>query len=334
MIFPPRKISSGEQLTARHYNDLLDYVRRITPLAGVATSVDYKSSGAIINAKPQVQAIAAAVEELKPFTVRRHAVEITDPNTGEVSQSVQWEIYLPKGCAAYGVDCAVMNNHANTTEHHTEDPSDWYKINVTEEPGEFVVAGHIKSACQIAGVDTFDTWAKPYLYVDVKTIDDASVDGKEGDVLTQTIATIKIETTEDGETTSSIHQVVTGIISLLGCERTYPFALVWRYTVDENSVATLSNLYVVRNQTNIAGYDITINEGDTFVDVIGKNFVYCKILTDTGPYTIEVIAVTSGEENSLSQSDVHTTFIKLWQLEDNCVTYDLRENLNRALIYR
>ena len=84
MIRPPRKLGRGDRLTATHYNALLDFVRRIMPLKGSGTSVDYTMGGARINAGGSA---VGPVPELYPWKV----VGGTDEGNAKLS------IYLPQG---------------------------------------------------------------------------------------------------------------------------------------------------------------------------------------------------------------------------------------------
>ena len=328
MILPPRKMNYGEQLTVRIYNELLDYVRRITPIQGENVRIDYKASGAVIHAQPQNK---GTITPITPFTVRRHIVIKPDEkNTDNPSESIQWEVFIPQGAAAYGINCAPMNRKANQDTAHEADGDDWYQFSLPDEPGTHLVNLHIKGTAQIEGVDSYYVWDKPYCYVD-STKQAEKKDSCAGDILSQTIAVVRINSTDDGKTTTVIDQIATTQISLTGEGRTLPFSFVWRWKIEDGGEATLSNVYVVRNKANIAGYNLEV-EGDSFVDVTNKKFVYCKITATVDlPYTIEIIA---GDEINNSNSDIYTTFILLWELEENCVVGDYRENLNRALYYR
>ena len=122
MIRPPRKLGRGDSLTAAHYNALLDFVRRIMPLKGANTSVDYTMGGARINAG-NASGDAAAV---KPWTVRwNDAVNAL-------------EVYIPSGTVQLS-GCTVHLVSAGR--------AGWYVVHGSANPSAgstLVVTAHVK----------------------------------------------------------------------------------------------------------------------------------------------------------------------------------------------
>lgn len=79
----------GEHMTARHYNELLDYVRRSTPLSGRGTSISYTQGGARIDTSP------SASGEM----CHHHPFELSGLSE---NGSAVFSVYLPPECVMSG----------------------------------------------------------------------------------------------------------------------------------------------------------------------------------------------------------------------------------------
>ena len=102
----PRKPVPGEPVSAQLIGRMIDYMRRITPIAGVRTRVASTPGGSIISALPAD--VAAQAQGTFPFEVR--AVQVS--GAGGTPQTVL-AIYTPAGVLC--VDDAVVGTIATAT---------------------------------------------------------------------------------------------------------------------------------------------------------------------------------------------------------------------------
>ena len=121
----PEPPNRGEPIRAELIRQMLDYMRRITPVAGPNIKVSIGPGGAKIEGTPggEVQ-----TEALAPWAVRRHVTE------GDAAG--QWEIWLPPGCMSVGGDCAPLNKPASEKTGHEDDKPGWYALHLDESAGE------------------------------------------------------------------------------------------------------------------------------------------------------------------------------------------------------
>jgi hypothetical protein len=146
MIFPPRKMSSFERLTAADYNSLLDYVKRITPIAGENTRIDYTLAGAKI--KSMASGVVKRQDDEHPWKVRYHS------HTETGSASCYWEVYIPNGTIAIGTTCKVLSSPCELSQ-------DWYYLDVDESQVEYdsdgiglvTIVAHGKESAMVQGID-------------------------------------------------------------------------------------------------------------------------------------------------------------------------------------
>lgn len=331
MIAPPRRLSQGERLTWAHYNALLDYVRRSTPLEGRNVSVDYTMGGAMIN-------VATVEDEAYgrplPWTVRYH--EVGEDAVG------QWEVYVPEGAMSVGDTCRVLNIEASLTEGHEADDGGWRLLCVDEDEGSpvssgdgsyrlFDVVAHGKRRAMIADEDEDDAPERPGVYVaahrHVGTGEDPDEDDEGlyswGDEFSQAVATIKV--TDDGVRT--VTRLCSSAISVSGSKNS-PFDLVWWFARLSDGDLEVHSVMCVRQHASIAGGDMQIAEQTT--DVMGAGKVYLHVVTADGRNEGEVVS-----DPSSATADDSNTFALLYVLCNDVVSSDARTaNLSNIQYYR
>ena len=353
MIFPPRKMAPGERLTAANYNTLLDYVKRITPLAGANVKVDYRLCGAVISGTPGGD---AADRSIKPFTVRHHAG--------------QWEIYMPDGCVNVGGTCEPINRAASAAGgDHEDDPKGWHALGLDETFGatgtdaegntyrEWDVSVHAKTSAKMWQVDDLDAPARRLVWAGVtdrlkpsSSMTDAErYKDRPGDTFSATVARVRVTTvSNDGETDSNDGETdsndgETDIIRSVTQLRETPidvgdvpaptgFDLVWYFSV-VNGALNVEKVFCLRQVTTAAGMSIT---GDQMTDVTGAEDIYAKIDTENMAYGSGLVTVVTDPDDEEPHTTTHfVTWLLLYHLVENTVAGDYRENsLSNLQIYR
>lgn len=332
-------MSSSERLTAADYNNLLDYVKRITPIAGENTRIDYTLAGAKI--KSMASGAVKRQDDEHPWKVRYHS------HTETGSASCYWEVYIPNGTITIGTTCKVLSSPCELSQ-------DWYYLDVDESQVEYdsngigvvTIVAHGKESAMVQGIDRFSEGGKPYVGFEAKYTKDESDDESEeskkiraGDVVSFVVAELLFSKTTNengGETiTRTILQRQKTALVFKGAVKDI-FNLVWQYDVTD-ARADLTALYLERTESCIGGYNIevknTLDKG--LYDVTGYKCIVAKI---------ESASISSGEKYILTIEDAGTSplesddekivKIKLYELDDNTVVMDCRSNLNRALVYR
>ena len=342
---PPNR---GEPIRAELIRQMLDYMRRITPVAGPNIKVSIGPGGAKIEGTPggEVQA-----EALAPWTVRRHVTE------GDAAG--QWEIWLPPGCMSVGGDCTPLNKPASEKAGHEDDAADWYALDLDEtggsptrtatvenEDGEqvtvyirkFPIIAHAKTSAKVAGVDELDAPARRLLYVsarktppeDEQETADSGADFC-GDEFSQLVGEVTV-TVGGGKTSRRIVSRCKTTISVAGRERTN-FDLVWYFEFDENELK-LRKVYCVRQQASAAGISIT---GDTMTDILSNGGdvvpIYARIdVTDlsNGGGIVQVLK----DPQEVSSASPYVVWLHLYDLLDNSVVADYRyQSLTNLQLY-
>lgn len=336
----PEPPNRGEPIRAELIRQMLDYMRRITPVAGPNIKVSIGPGGAKIEGTPggEVQA-----EALAPWAIRRHVTE------GD-SQG-QWEIWLPPGCMSVGEDCTPLNKPASAKTGHADDAAGWYALRLVENEGEptrtesaenenggqvtlqvrdFSIIAHAKTSAKEYGVDELDAPARNLLYVSaLKTPSQAEQESSGdsvaeycGDEFSQVVATITV-TVNGEETTRRIVPRCKIPISVAARERT-DFDLVWVFEFDDNGAAKAKNLYCVRQAAAAAGITIT---GDTMTDVLSNGSqpvkVYARVnVTDlaSGNGIVQVLKDPQG----VNISSPYVVWLALYDIKENTVVADYR----------
>lgn len=333
-------MSSYERLTAADYNNLLDYVKRITPIAGENTKIDYTLFGAKI--KSSASGAAKAFEELNPWKVRYHS------HSEEGTENSFWEVYMPNGAIAIGQPCRVLSSPCELSE-------DWYYLDVDESQVEYdengkgvmTIVAHGKESAMVQGVDKFAGGGKPYVGFEARytkeTEEEESDESKKfraGDVVSFVVAEILFSKTKDenGEEIIShtIHQRQKSSLVFKAAPKE-TFNLVWQYEINV-SKASFVALYLDRTESCIGGYNVEV-ESDTstgLYNVTGYECVVAKIESAAmGSGEKYILTIENAEASSSVESeDENVVKIKLYELDDNTLVMDCRSNLNRALVYR
>ncbi len=338
MISPPRKMSSGERLTAANYNALLDYVRRITPLAGANVKVDYRLGGAIISGTPGGD---VADRTAKPFAVRHHAG--------------QWEIYMPVGFVNVGGTCAPINPPATTGGNaHADDPDGWRVLYLDESAGttgtdsdgntyrEWTVTIHAKTSAKMYGVDDLNAPARRLVWAGVtdslktsgQMTDAERYKDTPGDAFYCDVAHIRVTTVSvDGGTESvrTVTQVRSTPVDVGDIPAPTGFDLVWYLSVDDGELK-VDNVYCIRQLAPLAGISVT---GETMTDVAGAEWVYAKIETADMTNGNGIVDVVSDPGNDVYSSTDTVVWLALFRMKENTVVEDHRENsIKNVQVYR
>ena len=335
----PEPPNRGEPIRAELIRQMLDYMRRITPVAGPNIKVSIGPGGAKIEGTPggEVQA-----EALAPWAVRRHVTE------GD-SQG-QWEIWLPPGCMSVGGDCTPLNKPASEKTGHEDDKPGWYALHLDESAGEptrtetvdgedgqqvtraireYPIVAHGKTSAKEFGADDLDAPARRLLYVSARKTpsanEQASADSGAdlcGDEYSQTVATVTIATAA-GKTSRTIAARCKIPVSVAGRERT-DFDLVWYFGFSEAGELEVRNLYCVRQSAAAAGITIT---GDTMTDILGDTSepvdVYARVnVTDlnSGSGIVKVLKDPQG----VTVASPYVVWLRLYSLNQNTVVADYR----------
>lgn len=189
MIRPPRKLGRGDHLTATHYNALLEFVRRIMPLKGSGTSVDYTMGGARINAGEK----APEPRQTKPWTVQWNS----DANA--------LEVYVP----AEAVQLQGATVHLASASR-----TGWYLVHGASNPAAgstLVVTAHVKGRVKEGSTGAI------HPAVTVTAVAEGAGDNasKAGDIWTMDVARCETSTPENqGETPArTVDQLFTGTVN-------------------------------------------------------------------------------------------------------------------------
>ena len=335
MITPPRKMASGERLTAANYNALLDYVKRITPLAGANVSVDYRLGGAVISGSGTPG--GSAREPMAPFTVRNHAG--------------QWEIYLPDGCVNVGGTCAPINPAASTGgTAHADDEAGWRVLGLDESSGttgtdadgntyrEWTVSVHAKTSAKMYGVDDLNAPARRLAWAGVTdslktTFTDAErYKDTPGDSFSCVVASVRATAvSSDGETQPlrKVTQLRRTPVDVGDVPAPTGFDLVWYFSVTNGALA-VEKVYCLRQLASVAGMSVT---GDQMTDVTDATWITARIDTadmSSGEGLISVVT-----EQASDEPDTLITWLALYKMVENTVTGDYRiHSLGNVQLYR
>ena len=336
MITVPRKMAPGERLTAANYNALLDYVKRITPIAGANVSVDYRLCGAVISGTPGGE---AADRSVKPFDVRYH--------------EGQWEIYLPDGCVSVGGSCTPINPAASAGGNdHSDDDAGWRVLGLVESSGttgtdgdgntyrEWTVTVHAKTSAKMYGVDDLNAPARRLVWAGVtdRLKQSSSMTDAErykdtpGDAFACAVARIRV-TTVGTETVRAVTQLRRTPVDVGDVPAATGFDLVWYFSVTNGSLS-VEKVYCLRQVAAVAGISVT---GDQMTEVTDAEDVYARIdssdMSD-GEGILAVVADPSGGDNP-SASNTLITWLPLYELKENTVMADYREtSLKNVQLYR
>ena len=335
----PEPPNRGEPIRAELIRQMLDYMRRITPVAGPNIKVSIGPGGAKIEGTPGG---AVQAEALAPWAIRRHVTE------GDAAG--QWEIWLPPGCMSVGGDCTPLNKPASEKAGHEDDAANWYAFQLDESAGdptrteseegdggetttvdirEFSVMAHGKTSAKEYGVDGLDDPARRLLFVDArKTPSDAEeasetdaerVYGTWGDEFAQTVGMVTISVAN--ETTSrKITACCRTPISVAARERT-SFDLVWYFKFGDDGSLGVANVYCVRQAAAAAGIDLT---GETMSPVMNASEIYALVNT-TALTTGQGIVHVLKDPSNVAVPSPYTTWLKLYELTANAVTADYRQ---------
>ncbi len=336
MITVPRKMANGERLTAANYNALLDYVKRITPVAGANVTVDYRLGGAVISGTPGGE---TADRSIKPFTVRYHAD--------------QWEIYMPSGCVNVVGTCEPINPAASTGGNaHAADDGGWRVLGLDESAGatgtdangntyrEWDVTVHAKTSAKMWRVDDLDAPARRLVWAGVSdrlkpssSMTDAErYKDRPGDTFSATVARVRVTTVStDGETETvrTVTQLRETSIDVGDAPIPTGFGLVWYFSVG-NGVLTVEHVYCLRQEVSAAGITIT---GDSMTDVLDASTVYVRIDTTDMSEGIGISEVLK-DPSGATESTAHVLWLKLYDMMHNTVTADYRaQSLSNVQIF-
>lgn len=339
---PPNK---GEPIRAELIRQMLDYMRRITPVAGPNIKVSIGPGGAKIEGTPG--GTAAVAVPLAPWTVRLHKTD--DDVAG------QWEIYLPPGCMSVGGNCEPLNKAASEKSGHADDPAGWYALDLDETAGdptstetdgegntanvrEYSIIAHAKTSAKVYGVDDLNASARRLLWVEARKTPSAAelasqtgtdrVFGTWGDEFAQIVGTVTI-TTEGTDISRRIVVSCSTPISVAARARTN-FDLVWYFDFDEDGSLEVKKVYCLRQFAAVAGITVT---GDTMTDVTDASTIYARVdATSLGAGANIVQVVKDPDGVYISQPRV--VWLQLYAVTSNAVTADYRsQSLTNLQLY-
>ena len=344
---------------AATFNWMLNFCRNLT--GGPGVTVDRTDSDHPII---RVGEIAAAPSEgITHFKCRFHTTEDDDG---------KWEVFMKIGSLSVGNTCTPINTKMADVSGH-EDDKDWYLLYIDESEGQpsqtrtetatnaqgesqsitvnvrkWNVEVHGKTSAKIEGVDQLDATARRLVYVAARKVrgsgDSAPTAAEQqkycwGDEFSQVVGTITVETKPDlvnggTITTRKYEATVKNAISVAGRPKTN-FDLVWYLEVDEDGDLDCTAVYCVRNSQSVAG--MTVN-GPTMVDVTdAQSGIWIMIVQNGSAGSVGsrecILSVVVDPSNQ--QSDDYTTWLKLYDMQNNVVMADYRTTaLVNVLVFR
>ena len=342
---PPNK---GEPIRAELIRQMLDYMRRITPVAGPNIKVSIGPGGAKIEGTPGGAAVAEAIA---PWAVRLHRTG--DDPTG------QWEIWLPPGCMSVGAECSPLNKAASEKTGHADDPAGWYALNLDETAGdptrtetaegddgeqvtvavrEFSIIAHAKTSAKVYGVDALDAPARRLLWVEARKklsaaeraneTDADRVSGTWGDEFAQTVGTVTVKD-YGTNTTRRIAASCSTPISVAARERTN-FDLVWYFDFDADGALEVKKVYCLRQVAAVAGITVT---GDTMTEVTDASTIYARVDATSLSNGTEIVQVVK-DPDGVNISQPRVVWLQLYAVTSNAVTADYRsQSLTNLQLY-
>ena len=349
MIFPPRRKAPFEHFRVSDYNNLVDYIRRITPIAGENTKIDYSLAGARIKSLPKGMEVTA---KILPWAIRYH---VHSESQG------YWEIYVPPAALSIGEPASVLPDKCKLSDVSTTDEY-WYQLDVDEDKVEYIngkgyvdIIAHGKESAMKEGVDLLASGGKPYVGFESKYINaDESEDDvkaskkiKAGDVVSFIVGRLvftKEENEENGKDSNgnagedeatisrAIIQYASSPVTLKAAPKEL-FDLVWQYNVTD-AAAKLTSVFLIRHESCIAGYNIIAESDDDMIDVTGYENIVAVIESTDDESTKYILTIKNEKQDSPIISTDNITKVKLFEMADDNVVLDARENLNRALVYR
>lgn len=313
---PPRKMSAGERVTARDYNELLDYARGGYPLAGHGVTITHTRGGSMISSKPGQD---DGKSELKPWTVRLD------------EGGFLYKIYIPRGCVA--LDGCVCVNYTQQDVEGNDIP-DWYILFDLTSPNPaqektYVVRVHIKGRTRL-GDETQDHACVMACLEDEIPSEEKRNEACVGDVHAFEVALcIEKEKTDyvmgESPVTHKIRQLFDEPV-LIQLEAEKQLELFWKGRLRSSTfVPFISKGEVVVGGSIVITGNMRTNDDRVEIGTAGQLYF---ILTCTGNNTF------SYEFKFEKSTDVASISLPIYAFNDKGgMTHDLRHVLDQAVFY-
>lgn len=310
--------SPGNAITADWGRRVVECLRRLTPIAGKDTKLDFTPNGVVYSSTAKADAVAAETSSLKPFTVRWFP---KGDNKGE------WQIYIPFGTVSmrmrgvnYFLPCVCVN--AAATDGDGNDIYRWYAFDPPDE-GE----GEIRN---IGGIGyqsvPVHLVLKPYARFKISTKREDYGPVCESHVVG---AANVAKYTKDGESVTSRVGTNLGLDSLRvddGAEEKR-FAILYEFSENDLYDPSATPAVKVANMRFMAGRSLIADEDN--VDVSGWSEVWMRVKHNVS-HSSEIKMDIVGSEEA---SDDTQTCVLLYRLEDGVVTVDNRASALNGLSY-
>lgn len=364
------ELKTGRALGAQRgfattFNWMLNFCRNLT--GGPGVTVDRTDTD-----HPIIRLSKESSSAILPFTCRFHKTE--DDETGKFEIYLpNGCVAVGEECAAINRHAKEVDGHEddadcwrlicfvdNSTywnqyakprtyaEAYTDQNGEEHSRNVTRY--EWGIYVHAKTSAKEYNVDRLEWDARRLFYVSARPLDisnNASVESqadldarywnknKAGDEFSVCVGKIIVERRVIGSkivTTSKYEHYRRTSIAMTARDRT-GFGLVWYFSVHDDGYLKTEKVYCVKQSLSAAG--ITI-QGPEMSDVTNAaESIYAKIKTnplnpDANSGTVEVVC----DPQDMSTDD-DLTWLQLYSITDNCVSYDWRaQSLANVQVYR
>ena len=312
----PRIPAPGSSISANWGREVVNYLRRLTPIAGKGMKFEMTPNGTVYNSTPGVGAVSALTEaSLKPFDIRWFSY---GDNDGE------WQIYIPLGNVSLDMraglgtyPCMCVNDAASDGDGN--EIFGWYRI---EEPTQSdglvqTINGIVHQSFPVyvllkpwprfmvsTNKDAFGTVFKSHV---VGTMNIAEYSNGGSQVTSRVGVRAGVEGIHDSDASSdSRFDIVYDIGDLYG---------------NTDATAKVVNMIFSGGRTMISSQDeVDVTDWDEVWLKVSHNVEHAKDIT----LTIE----PSGEF-----SDDTCTYVLLYRMKDGVVTEDHRASVLGSLHY-
>lgn len=261
-----------------------------------------------------------------PWKVRWH--------TDKDGRNGQYEVLSPTGnFSGIGV-CEVMNKKATEKSgHEIGTDMGWYLVGVGGElnDGDYKVVAHFKAAAKFGD----KAYRRPAVFVGIMLAEDEptdDVDTYAGDYASFTVATIHVETDDEGNVTRRIRQIVTTPYTVdMGTGSVGQPCLLGGDFMVTGSTLSVSNFGFAEENVVAAGIS-----GSVDLDV-PKNeacSVWVHAVASGGSMKLELKKLAAGTNPGTLYNDTEM-YIHIYEISDyGTIVNDTRANLHNVPYYR
>lgn len=299
-------------------NALIDSVRRCRPLAGKNIHLRATPNGVIIDGTPDSEVVSKRNNTSRmPFAVRWYVK--SDDKDKSSTDDGEWQVYLPRGCATVNGEICTPTN-ANAVDADGNKIDDWYVIAPPKDSDADIATMNNRKCIHYSVYAHIKAWPEMKI----------SFSEKDGDFgrshRTEVIAAAgyyeKKDDDENVRKYRTVRQLVTSSISVR-YQMDSAFAIEYRKSGDKEKSY---KPYVV-NQSVMIGREQFTGAEETSVD--GATKVVLHIAHKTEKFDVEVVT----PNGDVPAADNDNTYVKIYDMEDNVVTFDNRAALDNLNFY-